>query len=193
MPRFVPIVGTIKPILGTVKAAPLDPPGLSTGKTFMTSSPRWLITLTAMRPDFGLLKAREVSLWRVAHASSLISGVERRLEGALHARSATFDGPVPASSTKHPLEMPSQLDGIRSLTCTRRQRDAAAVKGVVRTTIGEVLSQPTAHYEPVIRIDTDVTLVEQPMEITPQEKTIRHIARATLGERSDVAGLQDRE
>jgi hypothetical protein len=32
-----------------------------TGKTFITSSPKWLITLTAIRPVSGLGKGREVS------------------------------------------------------------------------------------------------------------------------------------
>ena len=45
----------------------------STRNTFITSSPRWLMTFTAMRPDFGLGNGREVSLFSVAHASSLIS------------------------------------------------------------------------------------------------------------------------
>ena len=30
----------------------------------MTSSPRWLMALMVMRPDFGLRKGREVSPWR---------------------------------------------------------------------------------------------------------------------------------
>ncbi len=42
-------------------------------KTFMTSSPRWLMTLTAIRPDLGLSKGLDVSLLRVAQASALIS------------------------------------------------------------------------------------------------------------------------
>ena len=33
------------------------------------------MTFTAMRPDFGLSKAREVSLFSVAQASSLISAL----------------------------------------------------------------------------------------------------------------------
>ncbi len=33
------------------------------------------MTLTAMRPDLGLSKGREVSLWRVDHASGLISAL----------------------------------------------------------------------------------------------------------------------
>ena len=44
-----------------------------TRNTFITSSPRWLMTLTAMRPEAGLRKGREVSLWRLAQASSSIS------------------------------------------------------------------------------------------------------------------------
>ena len=44
-------------------------------KTFITSSPRWLITFTAMRPDDGLSKGRLVSLWRDCQASSLISAL----------------------------------------------------------------------------------------------------------------------
>ena len=43
--------------------------------TFITSSPRWLMTFTAMRPDLGFGKAREVSLFSVAQASSLISAL----------------------------------------------------------------------------------------------------------------------
>jgi hypothetical protein len=38
-------------------------------KTFITSSPKWLMTFTAMRPDLGFSKGREVSLLRVAQAS----------------------------------------------------------------------------------------------------------------------------
>jgi hypothetical protein len=33
--------------------------------TFFTSSPRWLMTLTAILPCFGFSKGRNVSLWRV--------------------------------------------------------------------------------------------------------------------------------
>ena len=43
--------------------------------TFITSSPRWLITFTAIRPDFGLSNGRDVSLLSVAQASSLISAL----------------------------------------------------------------------------------------------------------------------
>ena len=44
-----------------------------TRRTFIASSPRWLITLTAMRPDSGLGKGREMSRFSVAQASSSIS------------------------------------------------------------------------------------------------------------------------
>ena len=52
-----------------------DKPFHSTLNTFSTSSPRWLMTLTAMRPDPGLGKGRDVSLWSVAHASASISAL----------------------------------------------------------------------------------------------------------------------
>jgi hypothetical protein len=47
--------------------------------TFITSSPKWLITFTATRPLMGLSKGREVLLWSVAQASSLtsVAGVGR--------------------------------------------------------------------------------------------------------------------
>jgi hypothetical protein len=51
-----------------------------TENTFITSSPRWLMTLTAMRPDLGLGKGREVSLLRLDQASSSISGSPCRLQ-----------------------------------------------------------------------------------------------------------------
>ena len=44
-----------------------------TRNTFITSSPKWLITLTAIRPSFGRGNGREVSRYRVAQASSSIS------------------------------------------------------------------------------------------------------------------------
>ena len=44
-----------------------------TRNTFIASSPKWLMTLTAMRPEAGLGKAREMSLLRVAQASRSIS------------------------------------------------------------------------------------------------------------------------
>jgi hypothetical protein len=44
-----------------------------TANTFMTSSPRWLMTLTAMRPDLGRGKGRETVALRLSQASSSIS------------------------------------------------------------------------------------------------------------------------
>ena len=41
--------------------SPLKSVRLPTENTFITSSPRWLMTFTAIRPDFGLAKEREVS------------------------------------------------------------------------------------------------------------------------------------
>ena len=45
----------------------------ATWYSFITSSPRWLITLTAMLPPSGLANTTEVSLLREAQASALIS------------------------------------------------------------------------------------------------------------------------
>jgi len=49
-----------------------------------------LITFTAIRPDFGLSKGREVSLLSVAQASSLISAFSgvQRLVGVVGAEEA---------------------------------------------------------------------------------------------------------
>ena len=52
------------------------------GQTFITSSPRRLMTLAAMRPDGGLSNAHEVSLWSVVSsisASSALAGGPRSL------------------------------------------------------------------------------------------------------------------
>ena len=53
--------------------------------TFITSSPRWLITFTAILPVLGVSNGRDVSLFRVSHASRLISDfrdVFRRVYGS---------------------------------------------------------------------------------------------------------------
>lgn len=55
------------------RAASVRPLAHQTPNTFITSSPRWLITLTAIRPVFGRGNGREVSERRLAHASSSIS------------------------------------------------------------------------------------------------------------------------
>ena len=44
-----------------------------TRNTFIASSPRWLMTLTAMRPEGGAGNGRDVSLFSVAQASGSIS------------------------------------------------------------------------------------------------------------------------
>ena len=44
-----------------------------TSTTFITSSPRWLIAFTAILPEPGFLNGREVSEWRLCHASSSTS------------------------------------------------------------------------------------------------------------------------
>ncbi len=49
--------------------------GITPGTPFITSSPRWLMTLTAMRPEPGRSKGREVSLFRVAQASASMSAL----------------------------------------------------------------------------------------------------------------------
>ena len=46
---------------------------LYTPRTFITSSPRWLMTLTAMRPDFGRGKGRDSVRLRLSQASSSMS------------------------------------------------------------------------------------------------------------------------
>lgn len=48
--------------------------------TFITSSPRWLITFTAIRPDFGFANGRDTTRFRLSQASSSISPfrVDRR-------------------------------------------------------------------------------------------------------------------
>ena len=54
----------------------------------MASSPRWLITLTATRPDAGLVNGREILLRSVAHApwsTSALKIVFRRLVGVVRA------------------------------------------------------------------------------------------------------------
>ena len=54
----------------------------------MASSPRWLITLTAIRPDSGLVNGREILLRSVAHApwsTSALKIVFRRLVGVVRA------------------------------------------------------------------------------------------------------------
>ncbi|MDX2035348.1 MAG: hypothetical protein SFX72_01755 [Isosphaeraceae bacterium] len=52
----------------------------------MTSSPRWLMTLTAMRPEAWWAKARELSPWRVDQASSSLTSL--LLAGAAASRQA---------------------------------------------------------------------------------------------------------
>ena len=44
----------------------------STRKSFITSSPRWLITFTAIRPEAGLSNGREISLFSDAQASGFV-------------------------------------------------------------------------------------------------------------------------
>jgi len=46
-----------------------------TRNTFMTSSPRWLMTFTAMRPDCGFAKGREMDLRSDSQASRAISAL----------------------------------------------------------------------------------------------------------------------
>src|SRR5438552_3717889 len=59
----------------------------ATRNTFITSSPRWLMTFTAMRPVSGLSNGRETSLCSVAQASSSISAL-RVVFNALYGSSA---------------------------------------------------------------------------------------------------------
>jgi hypothetical protein len=46
-----------------------------TRNTFITSSPKWTMTFTAMRPEPGLSNGLDVSLCREAQASSSISAL----------------------------------------------------------------------------------------------------------------------
>ena len=47
----------------------------------MTSSPRWLIALTAIRPEPGFLNGRDVSQGRLCQASTSISALRVVFEG----------------------------------------------------------------------------------------------------------------
>lgn len=50
--------------------------------TFCTSSPKWLMTFTQMRPSFGLGNGREMVAFSSAHAVSSISALSARLSAS---------------------------------------------------------------------------------------------------------------
>ena len=50
-----------------------DLPGAGNGYTFITSSPKWLMTFTAILPDFGRSNGWLVALYSFDHSASSIS------------------------------------------------------------------------------------------------------------------------
>ena len=64
-----------------------------TRKTFMTSSPKWLMTLAAMPLEWGLGKGREVSLLRLNHESASISNFSVVLR-------ALYESKIPQSRSR---------------------------------------------------------------------------------------------
>ena len=72
-------------VVGELGRSPISAP--HTRNTFITSSPRWLITFTAIRPDARPAKGHEVSVFRISQVSLLMPAftVVRSLVGIVGA------------------------------------------------------------------------------------------------------------
>ena len=100
----------------------------TTWKTFITSSPRWLITFTAMRPDLGLSKARDV-LPR-GFLPAMVEGLDRLGGGLLDlAGHGVYSQPSPSrsSSRLNVVRMASHDDYVTHAIC--RQRGSSCLHG----------------------------------------------------------------
>ena len=67
------------------------------------------------------------------------------------------------------------------------------MKRVVRASVCEVLTKPSPDFEPEVRCDGDIALIEQAMEICPQKETVRNFMRTVETIRFDVRGFEYRK
>ena len=88
------------------------------------------------------------------------------------------------------LAMPSEEPGIWPIGRRRGRPELVAVKGIVASPVGEVLSEAAAHLESEIGTDGHVAFVEQPMEIGAQQQAVGHLMGALLRVGADMSGFE---
>lgn len=65
------------------------------------------------------------------------------------------------------------------------------MEGTVRLAVAEVLLQPSADLESMIRRDSQISAVEQAMKIRAQKQAVRRRVWAFPSERANVSGFED--
>jgi len=89
--------------------------------------------------------------------------------------------------------MPFKELAARSLIGFLRHQKGLAFHVIIVTAVLEILSQPPPNLEAPIIAHCDIPKIKQPVDICSQQKAVGNLMLASLAERSDVGGVQNRQ
>src|SRR5438094_6693009 len=71
------------------------------------------------------------------------------------------------------------------------QPDLPAAEGIIGAPVLELLADPSADLQPVLRRNSDVTAIEERVQVGAKQQAVRDLVRAAVGIRTDVCRLED--
>jgi hypothetical protein len=121
-------------------------------------------------------------------------GTDRKtLEKLPYAGQEPCGSPQPPSPQKHRLRVPLQRLPVRLADWVAGHPDALAVEGHVGLAVVEVVLQAAADEEAAVGGDSDVALVVEAVDVGAEEEAVVEAVLASLADREDVGGVQDRQ
>src|SRR5437016_3110495 len=86
--------------------------------------------------------------------------------------------------------MPPEIDRIRPVIQAVRYCDRLSVQWVIRAAILKVILESSADEKAHVAVHSDVPLVEEAMNVAPQQQAVRHVVVPIAGKGFDVGGFE---
>jgi len=86
--------------------------------------------------------------------------------------------------------MPPEIGGIRPVLRAGWYCDRLSVQWVIRAAILKVILESSADEKAHVAVHSDVALVEEAMNVAPQQQTVRDVVVPIAGEGFDVGGFE---
>jgi hypothetical protein len=89
--------------------------------------------------------------------------------------------------------VPLKKTRVRYRVWIRRDSNTPPFKWIVAVTVAILISKFRADAHPQVRRDSEIPLVKQSMQVSPQQKPVGGVVSAAFGIRPNVCGVQNRQ
>jgi hypothetical protein len=87
--------------------------------------------------------------------------------------------------------MPAKHLSLRALLYMRGRKDRLSMHRVIVLAVFKIFFEPPTDFKPSVGGDGDVTQIEQPMNVGPEQQTVGDIVLTALTVRADMCGVEN--